>query len=111
MGSRETPIQKGVLDYLKLKGHHVFRVNTQGVPLHGKGFEGRFRPSPMKGVSDLIGCCGRSHKDKGRFFAIEVKSETGKLTEEQALFLNNVIEAGGIGLVARSIDDVIKAGL
>ena len=44
----------------------------------------------------------------GRFIAIEVKTEQGKLTPEQRLFLFKINENNGIGFVARSIEDVKK---
>ncbi len=56
----------------------------------------------QKGVSDIIGIYKR------QFFAIEVKTEKGKLSDYQRRFLNQVVAAGGIGFVARSLDDVVK---
>ncbi len=55
------------------------------------------------GSSDLIGFTLR-----GRFVACEVKYK-GKLTKEQANFLEQVNAAGGLGIVARSVEDVITA--
>jgi hypothetical protein len=106
MGKKETPIQRAILDYLTLKGHKAVRINTQGVPLHGVGQEGKFRPSPNKGVADILVCT-----KYGSFAAIEVKSETGKLTIEQADFMKQIMLRGGLAVVARSVEDVIKAGL
>lgn len=51
------------------------------------------------GGSDLIGWF------RGRFLAVEVKAGTAT-TKAQADFLKAVIQAGGIGIVAHSIDDV-----
>lgn len=57
----------------------------------------------MNGVSDILGMT-----KEGRFFAIECKSPTSKrVTEDQLAFLNRVNVAGGIGIVARSVDDVL----
>ena len=42
-----------------------------------------------------------------RFLAIEVKTKTGKVSPDQVKFLNRVNESGGLGFVARSVDDVI----
>ena len=39
------------------------------------------------------------------FYAVEVKAGT-KTTKEQAHFLKEVIQAGGVGLVAHSVDDL-----
>lgn len=63
------------------------------------------RPSPWyrKGVSDILGIYN------GKFLAIEVKSEKGKVSPAQALFLSDVRLNGGLGFVAKSIEDVAKA--
>lgn len=54
------------------------------------------------GTSDLK-CCLR-----GRFIALEVKTATGRLTEKQARYLEQVRAAGGIGEVVRSVDEALK---
>ena len=51
------------------------------------------------GVSDLIGW---TH---GRFVAIEVKAPRGRLTDEQAAFIELVRRSGGLAGVARSVAD------
>ena len=55
-----------------------------------------------KGVSDIIGC------HNGRFLAIEIKTERGRVTPHQQRFIDRVNAAGGIGFVARSIEDVVE---
>ena len=73
-----------------LKAHGIFHWKVwQGLGSH-------------KGVSDIIGIYER------QFFACEVKTIKGKLNDNQRKFLNQVVLAGGIGFVARSIDDVVK---
>ncbi len=52
------------------------------------------------GVSDLIGWT-----EGGRFVAIEVKAPRGRLTDEQAAFIELVRRSGGLAGVARSVDD------
>jgi len=103
----EADIQRTILDYLNLKGHFVVRINTMGVAKWGRGgsFAG-FRPSPMKGVSDILGI-----SSTGKFIAIEVKSAKGKASPEQIDFLDKVRARGGIAIVARSLDDVIAERL
>ena len=59
-------------------------------------------PMGEKGVSDIIGC-----KD-GRFLAIEIKTAAGRVTPHQQRFIDRVNAAGGIGFVARSLEDVIE---
>jgi len=52
------------------------------------------------GISDILGLF------KGRFYAFEVKSSTGKPTPLQLVFLACVKKAGGIGGIVRNISDV-----
>lgn len=42
----------------------------------------------------------------GRLLAIECKSEKGRLTEDQELWLKRMNEAGAVAFMARSIKDV-----
>lgn len=55
------------------------------------------------GCPDIIG-----QLRDGRFLAVEVKRPGGKATDEQAAFLSRVVAAGGVGFVARSVDDVVR---
>ncbi len=54
----------------------------------------------MKGISDIIGF----HRHTGRFIACEIKAGKDKLSVEQEQFLSDVKQAGGVGIVVRSID-------
>ena len=73
----------------------VRRMNSGSANL--KGFRVRFG---FTGCSDIIG----QTKD-GRFLAIECKSTTGNLTDEQEAFLARVNRHNGIAGMVRSIDD------
>jgi hypothetical protein len=53
------------------------------------------------GCSDLLGML----RD-GRILAVEVKSPSGKLRPAQAVFLDRVKAAGGVGFMARDLRDV-----
>ena len=68
---------------------------------HWKQWQGPM--SQPRGVSDIIGIL------HGRLLAIEVKKPGGKLSLFQERFLENVNKRGGIGFVAYSVDDVIRA--
>lgn len=98
----EGAVLRDCLDACRLLGLFVFRVNQQGVPIHGQ--PGRFRPGPSRGVSDIIGLTRR-----GRFVAVECKSQRGRLTAEQRAFLAAVEAHGGLAIVARSAADVVQA--
>ncbi len=54
------------------------------------------------GVPDIVGIY------KGRYLGIEVKAPNGKLSPKQTIFLQTINDQGGIALVARSIEDVIR---
>ncbi len=96
---RESVIQRAILEYLAWRGVFVFRVNQQGVPLHDGS--GRYRPSPTRGVSDILGVL-----KGGRFLAIEVKRPGGRATPDQLQFLTRISQEGGLAFVATSVEDV-----
>lgn len=60
--------------------------------------------SSTPGISDIIGF----HKKTGRFIACEIKAGKDRLSDEQIEFLKNVNDAGGVGMVVRTIDDLEK---
>ena len=45
-------------------------------------------------------------KKVGLFLGIEVKTAKGKVTDYQAAFLNAIRSAGGVAIVARSVEDI-----
>ena len=55
----------------------------------------------MPGSSDLIGLTAG-----GRFLSVEVKSDRGRLSDEQRTWLAMVRQFGGLAGVARSADDI-----
>jgi hypothetical protein len=73
-------------------------LDTLGI-FHWKNFGG---PMGQKGVPDILGSFN------GRLMGIEVKTVTGKLSDAQERFIQNINAAGGIAFVARSVDDVIE---
>jgi penicillin-binding protein-related factor A (putative recombinase) len=93
-------IENAILDYLALRNVFAWKIKSVGTfdPVEKK-FR---RPSKryMKGVSDILGIFN------GRPLAIEVKSEKGRLSPHQKLFINRFNESGGMAFVARSVDDV-----
>lgn len=85
-------------------GCRLFR-NTVGMLPDGHGRMIRF--GLAVGSSDLIGFCMRG--GVAVFLAVEVKSAKGRATPEQLLFLEGVRLSGGIGILARSVDDFTAA--
>ncbi|MDZ7699501.1 MAG: VRR-NUC domain-containing protein [Deltaproteobacteria bacterium] len=55
-----------------------------------------------RGVSDIVGCLPGS----GRMICVEVKTDRGRVTEYQQQFIEDVNRSGGLGFVARSVEDV-----
>ena len=64
----------------------------------------RFIRFGWPGCPDVLG----QLKD-GRFLAVEVKAQAGRLRPEQALFLERIRCAGGVAFVARDLRDVLRA--
>lgn len=85
---REKNIENKIKNYLKSIGAYYFKH-------HGNQFS-------QVGVPDIIACY------KGKFIAIEVKNEAGKTSPLQDVNLKMINNAGGIGIVARSVEDVKK---
>ena len=52
------------------------------------------------GIPDIIACV------RGRFFAFEVKTATGKATPLQKATLQKILASGGTAAVVRSVDEV-----
>jgi len=83
----ESDIQRQIKEYLQLNGWFVVKIHQS--------------LGSYKGIADLYAL-----KD-GRHVWIEVKMPKGRLSEHQKQFRQDVINHGGIYLVARSIDDVM----
>jgi hypothetical protein len=63
--------------------------------------------SQPKGVADILGILTDDNTGHGIFLAIEVKRPGQKLRPDQERFLKRVNDAGGIGFMASSVQDVI----
>jgi len=87
--TEETGTKHAIKDYLSLKGVFWW-YNLAGIGAY-------------KGIPDIFAL------HKGVLYAIEVKAQKGKVSDAQADFLVRVNRAGGVPLVARSLEDVMKA--
>ncbi len=104
----ERDIQAQILLALSHGPTRLLRVNA-GVAWQGTVIERTqqrlvlARPYAIRlaapGVSDLIGW---TH---GRFVALEVKGPRGRITDEQAAFIELVRRSGGLAGVARSVEE------
>ena len=109
---REQDIQNLILLALSQAGCTVWRQNV------GTGWVGKVirrtvdqivieNPRPLHaglcvGSGDIIGIA-----PDGRFIAIEVKTQTGRATDEQIRFVEAVRRKGGIAGVCRSVEDAL----
>mgnify|MGYP007071605163 CR=1 FL=1 len=97
LGTRsESEIVKSILAYLSMR--RIFSWRTNNIAVKGRTFHG------LKGVPDIIGIL-----PGGQFLGIECKSATGTQSVEQCAFQAQCKSIGGVYVLARSVDDVVKA--
>jgi hypothetical protein len=90
----ECELYRHIIDFLNLRGFYAFRASTGG--------RGRYRFG-LKGQADISGIC-----PDGRRLEIEVKSENGKLSDEQKAFLEEMIRHGALVMVVKGWNDFIS---
>lgn len=104
----ERDIQAAICDYLALRKVFFFRTNNIPATFVDRNGARQFRrlgKYAKKGMSDIIAL------KPGIAYFIEVKKDDGRLSEDQAEFGVQVTKAGHEYVVARSIEDVQRAGL
>ena len=109
---RESSLQAEIMLALCEAGHTIWRQNTGlawvGVAHPIKSGDvlltkpRRLHVGLMRGSSDLIGIT----KD-GHFLAVEVKTKTGTVTQEQRQFIEIVKRCGGRAGVARCVQQAV----
>ena len=96
----EADIQSEIMIELSKRGHKIFRANAGKI----KTEFGTYIKLFPKGFPDLCGW----RKSDGKFIAIEVKNEKGKLRPEQVKFSEFAKSQPILYGVARSADEAIK---
>lgn len=98
---KEQDIVRAILEYLTYRKITHAHVRNTGTIINrgGKTFFGRNKNN-QPGVADILGVY------KGVPIAIEVKSETGKVRDEQENWLLEWSKSGGAYCIARSVDHV-----
>lgn len=101
-GVRESVIQKAILDWLLWNRVFAWREARIPTPIRrGRNIVGLRRADPHTlGIPDILACF------RGRMVGIEVKTDTGKQRPEQKAWQEKIETAGGLYLLARSVDDV-----
>jgi hypothetical protein len=102
---RESRVQRDIMDWLTEAGYLHWRVQLSGVIRRADGNTWMER-NPMSGFPDLAGVL---KSREGVLFAIECKAVGGKLSAEQERWREELVGAGVVHVVARSVEDVVVA--
>jgi len=94
---KEKDLQKAIKDYIRLKGGVAIKFYAGGLK-----FNDRWIPQNKEGVADILGVY------KGKALALEVKVKGNKPTVVQENFIANWRDAGGIGKIVYSLDEVVS---
>lgn len=101
----EAQLQRAICDYLALKKHFFFRLNT--IPVFDSR-RGVFRAMPKyarRGAPDIVVV------RKGQFIGLEVKQLRGRQSLDQTQFETELRAAGGQYHIVRSVIDIKNLGL
>jgi hypothetical protein len=100
----ESFVLTACLDYLRAHRVFAWRNNTGALRAQTPEGRGRFVRFGLLGSSDILGVL-----PGGRMLAVECKSSVGRCSESQNLFLASIHEAGGVAIVARSMEELAVA--
>lgn len=99
---KETDLQRQVLDYLAWKRIFAYRNNSGAFAGEYKGRK-RFIRFSAVGSLDIICVVD------GLYVGLELKAPRGKQSDRQQAFQHQLEEAGGVFVLAHSLEDVIRA--
>jgi len=100
---KESQLQLAVTKWLTYHRMMWWRMPL-GAIIHSVGGKQIFRKNPLKGFPDIAGIC--RGKERGRFFSLELKSDSGRMSLEQKQWQNEIMAAGGFHAVIKSIEDL-----
>lgn len=96
----ESDVQSEIMISLSKRGHRIFRANAGKIQDARTGAWIKLLP---KGFPDTLGW----RKEDGKFIAIEVKSNKGKLSADQQRFRDFALTQNIIYGVARSAQEAV----
>ena len=99
----ESAVLRTCLDYLRIRGHLVSRINNGAFETRRGGF---VHCTDTPGIPDIMGIT-----IDGKALAVECKSEKGRLSKSQEIYRAAFVARGGLYVLARGIDDLTEAGL
>jgi hypothetical protein len=97
---KESLIQKEIILWLELHGYTFWRNFVGPKLMHGK----YFAKNPMAGLPDILGIF---KKIPGKLFGLEIKSDLGKLSDDQVTWIRKLENSGVSILVTRDLETVI----
>ncbi len=98
----EALIRNAILDLLRMWRIKAWIFDSVGIWSKERGcYLKRGGKHATRGLPDIHGIV-----PGGRFFAIEVKTKTGRVSPEQKQQIEEITAAGGIAFIARSLKDV-----
>ena len=108
MNRPEQQMQKAIVQHLRTRGAPglVYWHTRNGVAGWGKA--ARIQGAIAKGMGARAGVSDLVFLHDGKFFALELKIEGGKPTEEQRAFIDDVNIAGGCATWAEGLDRALR---
>jgi hypothetical protein len=99
----EKDVQKEIMDWLA-KNHEFFYRNNVGAVVSEYNGKKRFTRFGYVGSPDVI----LIQQGSGKYIGIEVKATKGRQSDKQIEFQNRLEEAGGIYILAHSLDEFLE---
>lgn len=103
---KESDIQKAIMDYLKVVRVEAAVTNADRTWGKGGGVRQSKVPKGHPDITAILSVLTDAGLKIGLAFYVEVKTPTGRLSDEQKVRLLSLADAGAICLVARSVEDV-----
>jgi hypothetical protein len=101
--SNERPEAAALVEVLKALRAHPLVAWCERMNSGAARIGARFVRFGFTGCPDVLG-----QLRDGRLLGVEVKAKAGRLRPEQAIFLERIRGAGGVGFVARDCRDVFN---
>jgi hypothetical protein len=98
---KESELLSFALTCLKQSGLVYWRVNNSPSLFNNKNGQVCFRKSPVKGFPDIAGML-----KNGRLFAMEIKTEKGRLSPEQIEWITKINHSNGMAVVLRNKEEI-----